>query len=146
MWRDVEESNLRPPDSYSGVLSTELTSQRKIHVHGRTRGGRDMESDAPRQCGWRGRIRTDGLLVNSQAHYHFATRQKMWRHVRESNPRLLARQASTLAAELTWHKRVGWGSRIRTSIFAFKARCPAVRRSPKQRWWTVEESNLHLSA
>ena len=55
----------------------------------------------------------------------------MWRHVRDSNPWLLARQASTLAAELTWHLiACGWGSRIRTWVLAFKARCPAARRSP----------------
>ena len=36
----------------------------------------------------------------------------IWRLVRESNPRLPARQAGTLAAELTRH--VGGGGRVRT--------------------------------
>ena len=50
--------------------------------------------------GRRGRSRTCSLLGKSQLLFAFELRAVDWRHRRESNPRLLARQASTLRTEL----------------------------------------------
>ena len=93
------------------------------------------------QCsGAPSRFRPCDLLGFNQALYLLSYRCEIWRHIRDSNPWLLARQASTLAAELMWRRlSSGWGSRVRTWVVAFKARCPAVRRSP--RWWARRGSN-----
>ena len=55
----------------------------------------------------------------------------IWRLVRESNPRLPARQADTLAAELTRH--VGGGDRVRTCSLPLARRllCRVLSYTPK---------------
>ena len=73
---------------------------------------------------------------------------KKWRPVRGSNPRLPARQAGTLATELTEHKRSGvvWG--VRCPVGELKTRCPGPSRRTRQsnEWSRLKVSNLRPHA
>ena len=117
-WRLVHDSNVRPPASQTGALDpAELTR----HLPGAERG---LRSPAARAF---------NAPLNRLSYLG-----KLWRPVRESNPRLPTRQAGTLAAELT---RRGGGERVRTFSLPLAGCCSAVCWAAPSIWRRVRDSN-----
>ena len=103
LWQGRLGSNQGHPASEAGVLPLNYAplalplrferSSPALQAGAVTRPAREA-------VGRRGRSRTCSLLGKSQLLFAFELRAVNWRHRRESNPRLLARQASTLRTEL----------------------------------------------
>ena len=117
-WRLVHDLNVRPPASQTGALDpAELTR----HLPGAERG-----------------LRSPAARAFNAPLYRLSYLGKLWRLVRESNPRLPTRQAGTLAAELT--RRDG-GERVRTFSLPLAGCCSAVCWAAPSIWRRVRDSN-----